>query len=201
MTVYDGDSRAKVKLWDEKANLPGIENLKPGDLVKIIKAYVKSDMKGNPIINVGSGSTIEPNNTQSTIPNLDEITDDVSNIKENQQNLVVSGILDGNIRQSEFTNFKGQPSKALQFRLKGKDGALVRAVLWNKDESTIPKMVSAGAKTRLIGVNTKIGQQGLEIHGDEGTVIEIEGTKEISLWLQGYCQLQKVIREVCYLLG
>ena len=46
MTVYDGDSRAQVKLWDEKANLPGIENLKPGDLVKIIKAYVKSDMKG-----------------------------------------------------------------------------------------------------------------------------------------------------------
>ena len=46
MTVYDGDSRAKVKLWDEKANLPGIENLKPGDLVKIIKAYVKADMKG-----------------------------------------------------------------------------------------------------------------------------------------------------------
>jgi hypothetical protein len=179
MTVFDGDSRAKVKLWDEKANLPGIESLKPGDLVKIIKAYVKSDMKGNPIINVGSGSTIEPNNIKSDIPSLDAITDDVTNIKENQQNLVVTGILDGNIRFTEFTNFKGQPGKALQLRLKGKDGTLVRAVLWNKDESTIPKMVSAGAKTRLIGVNTKMGQQGLEIHGDEGTVIEIEGGREI----------------------
>ena len=38
MTVYDTDSRVSVKLWDEKANLPGIENLKPGDLVKSIKA-------------------------------------------------------------------------------------------------------------------------------------------------------------------
>ena len=45
MTVYDTDSRVSVKLWDEKANLPGIENLKPGDLVKIIKAYVKSDLQ------------------------------------------------------------------------------------------------------------------------------------------------------------
>ena len=43
MTVYDSGSTASVKLWDEKANLPGIENLKPGDLIKIIKAYVKSD--------------------------------------------------------------------------------------------------------------------------------------------------------------
>src|SRR5437016_2849293 len=98
MTVYDSDSRAKVKLWDEKANLPGIENLKPGDLVKIIK---------------------------------------------------------------------------------GKDGTYARVVLWNADEKFLPKMITSDAKTRLIGVRTKMGQQGLELHGDEGTVIEIEGTKEI----------------------
>ena len=59
MTVYDTNSTASVKLWDEKANLPGIENLKPGDLIKIIKAYVKSDLDGSPTINIGSGSNIE----------------------------------------------------------------------------------------------------------------------------------------------
>ena len=179
MTVYDGDSRAQVKLWDEKANLPGIENVKPGDLVKIIKAYVKSDMKGNPIINVGSGSTIESNSTQSSIPSIDDITDDVGNVKENQQNLVVTGILDGNVRTTEFTNFKGEPGKSLQLRLKGKDGTIMRVVLWNKDESTIPKMITSGAKTRLIGVKTKTGQMGLELHGDEGTVVEMEGGSDI----------------------
>ncbi|WP_101477940.1 single-stranded DNA-binding protein [Candidatus Nitrosotalea bavarica] len=179
MTVYDGDSRAQVKLWDEKANLPGIENLKPGDLVKIIKAYVKSDMKGNPIINVGSGSNIEPNGTVSNIPSLDAITDDVGSVKENQQNLVVTGILDGNIRATEFTNFKGEPGKSVQLRLKGKDGTVVRVVLWNVDQKTIPKVITSGAKTRLIGVKTKVGQMGLELHGDEGTVIEIEGATEI----------------------
>ena len=179
MTVYDSDSRAKVKLWDEKASLPGIENLKPGDLVKIIKAYVKSDMTGTPIINVGSGSNLETSEMESKIPLLDSITEDVSMIKENQQNLVVSGILDGNIRLSEFTNFKGQPGKALHLRLKGIDGIVTRVVLWNAEEKLIPKMIIPGAKTRLIGVRTKKGQQGLELHGDEGTVIEIEGADEV----------------------
>ena len=136
-------------------------------------------MKGNPIINVGSGSNIEPNGTVSNIPSLDAITDDVSNVKENQQNLVVTGILDGNIRATEFTNFKGEPGKSVQFRLKGKDGTVVRVVLWNVDEKTIPKMITSGAKTRLIGVKTKVGQMGLELHGDEGTVLEIEGATEI----------------------
>src|SRR2546428_2599805 len=179
MTVYDADSRAKVKLWDEKANLPGIETLKPGDLVKIIKAYVKSDMTGTPIINVGSNSNIETGDVQNDIPSLDSITDDVSALKENQQNLVVSGILDGNVRVSEFTNFKGQPGKALHLRIKGKDGTYARVVLWNTDEKSLPKMITLGAQTRLIGVRTKMGQQGLELHGDEGTAIEIEGDTEI----------------------
>jgi len=179
MTVYDSDSRAKVKLWDEKANLPGIENLKPGDLIKIIKAYVKSDMTGTPIINVGSGSTLETSEVQSNIPTLDSITEDISMIKENQQNLVVAGTLDGNVRISEFTNFKGQRGKALHLQLKGKDGVNKRVVLWNADESILPKMITSGAKTRLIGVRTKKGQQGIELHGDEGTVIEIEGTEVI----------------------
>ena len=179
MTVYDSDSRAKVKLWDEKATLPGIENLKPGDLVKIIKAYIKSDMTGTPIINVGSGSSLETSGIESKIPLLDSITEDVSIVKEDQQNLVVSGILDGNIRMTEFTNFKGLPGKALHLRLRGKDGTTTRVVLWNTDEKLIPKMITPGAKTRLIGVKTKRGQQGLELHGDEGTVIEIEGVNEV----------------------
>ena len=58
MTVYDDNSTASVKLWDEKAKLSNIENLKPGDLVKIIKAYVKTDLNGSPTLNVGSGSSI-----------------------------------------------------------------------------------------------------------------------------------------------
>ena len=73
MTVYDANSTASVKLWDEKANLPGIENLKPGDLIKIIKAYVKSDLNGTPTINIGSGSNIETIENNSKIPSIEKI--------------------------------------------------------------------------------------------------------------------------------
>ena len=78
----------------------------------------------------------------------------------------------------EFTNSRGQPGKALRMRLKGKDGNAMRVVLWGKDESDIPNMISQGAKVRLLGVNIKNGNQGLEIHGNDSTIIEIEGDKE-----------------------
>ena len=178
MTVYDNDSAVSVKLWDEKANLPGIEELKPGDLIKIIKAYVKSDLNGSPTINVGSGSNIESTNKESEIRPINDLTIDVSEVKENQSNLVVSGKIDGNITTLEFTNRRGEPGKGLRMRLKGNDGTAKGVVIWGKDESFLPKVISQNAKVRLLGVRTKIGNQGLEIHGNEATLVEIEGGKE-----------------------
>jgi len=178
MTVYDTNSTASVKLWDDKANLPGIENIKPGDLIKIIKAYVKSDLSGSPTINIGSGSNIEITDNKSEIPSIDKITKDISDVKEGQKDLVVTGIIDGVVNSMEFTNSRGQPGKALRMRLKGKEGTNMRVVLWGKDEADIPKMISQSAKVRLFGVNIKNGNQGLEIHGNDSTVIEIEGSKD-----------------------
>ncbi len=179
MTVYDENSTASVKLWDEKANLPGIENLKPGDLIKIIKAYVKSDLDGSPTINIGSGSNIEAANTESEIPTIDTITKDISELQEGQKDLVISGTIDGLISGMEFTNSRGNPGKALRMRLKGKDGNTMRVVLWGKDESYIPNLISQSAKVRLLGVKVRTGNQGLEIHGNDATIIEIEGGKEV----------------------
>ncbi len=178
MTVYDTNSTASVKLWDEKANLPGIENLKPGDLIKIIKAYVKSDLDGSPTINIGSGSNIETTDTKSEIPTIDTITKDVSELQEGQKDLVITGMIDGVISGMEFTNSRGQPGKALRMRVKGKEGSGMRVVIWGKDESSIPNMISQSAKVRLLGVKVKSGNQGLEIHGNDATIIEIEGGKE-----------------------
>ncbi|MEX2192408.1 MAG: single-stranded DNA-binding protein [Nitrosarchaeum sp.] len=178
MTVYDTNSTASVKLWDDKANLPGIENIKPGDLIKIIKAYVKSDLNGSPTINIGSGSNIEITDNKSEIPTIDKITKDISELQEGQKDLVITGMIDGVVSSMEFTNSRGQPGKALRMRLKGKDGNAMRVVLWGKDESSIPNMISQGAKVRLLGINIKNGNQGLEIHGNDSTIIEIEGGKE-----------------------
>ncbi len=178
MTVYDANSTASVKLWDDKANLPGIENIKPGDLIKIIKAYVKSDLNGSPTINIGSGSNIEITDNKSEIPTIDKITKDISELQEGQKDLVITGMIDGVVSSMEFTNSRGQPGKALRMRLKGKEGSAMRVVLWGKDESDIPNMISQGAKVRLLGINIKNGNQGLEIHGNDSTIIEIEGGKE-----------------------
>ena len=179
ITVYDNNSTASVKLWDEKANLPGLEELKPGDLIKIIKAYVKSDLTGAPTINIGSGASIETSESESDIVSIDSKITDVSKISDDQRDLIVAGTLGSAMSLLEFTNSKGQPSKALKFRLRGENKNLVNVVLWGKDESILPKVITQDAKVKLFGVRTKTGMQGLEIHGNDATIINVEGDTEI----------------------
>ena len=179
ITVYDNNSTASVKLWDEKANLPGLDELKPGDLIKIIKAYVKSDLTGAPTINIGSGASIETSESESDIVSIDSKITDVSEVKEDQRDLIVAGTLGSVMSLLEFTNSKGQPSKALKFRLRGENKNLINVVLWGKDESILPKVISQDAKIRLFGVRTKNGMQGLEIHGNDATLVDVEGDTEI----------------------
>ena len=179
ITVYDNNSTASVKLWDEKANLPGLGELKPGDLIKIIKAYVKSDLTGAPTINIGSGASIETSESESDIVSIDSKISDVSEIKDDQRDLIVSGTLGSAMSLLEFTNSKGQPSKALKFRLRGQNKNLINVVLWGKDESILPKVITQDAKVKLFGVRTKTGMQGLEIHGNDATIIDVEGDAEI----------------------
>ncbi len=76
-------------------------------------------------------------------------------------------MIDGIISGMQFTNSRGQPGKALRMRLKGKDNTAMRVVLWGKDESLIPNMISQSANVKLLGVRVKSGNQGLEIHGND----------------------------------
>lgn len=179
MTVYDGDATVSVKLWDEKANLETVKSLKPGDLIKILKAYVKSDLNGAPSVNVGSGSTIESSTADSSIPSIDAITMDVSLVKPEMKDLAVSGIIDGTIGTINFTNKQGNPGMGLKLQLKGADGNVTKVVVWGQDESGLPKVIAPGAKVKLLGVKPKAGQFGLEIHGNDATIVQVEGKSEI----------------------
>ena len=179
MIVYDADAAATVKMWDEKANLPGVGDLKPGDMVRFTGASVKADIDGSPTISIGSGSDIEmPSGEDGDIPQIGEVTVDVGAVRGEKRNIAVSGLVDGDIGTMQFTSSSGRPGKALRMRLRGKDGGgAVRVVVWGKDEADLPAMIGTGSTARLFGVRSKQTSQGLEVHGNESTVIDVEGSK------------------------
>ena len=183
LVIYDKDARVKVKLWDKHVVIPDEMSLKVGDVIKIVKGYVRAGLDGKPIINLGSYSAIEAVNDDSAIPTIDSLTISVDGINGTLDSAIISGTVNSNPRINDFVNTRGETSQSLQLQISNEENTRsLRAVIWNINESKMPKVFRTGAKVRLIGVKVKQGnpQYGgdFEIHGDEGTILEFSGTQE-----------------------
>ena len=198
LTIYDKESSIKVRLWDQHVSFPEDYNLKPGDLIKISHGYTKSGLDNKAIINLGSKGMLEKitsgsNNNDgggggddnSDIPSLDAISKTVDEIKEPVDNIIITGILSSNPRVSRYVNFRNEQGKSLHIPLSNEDGTkTIRSIIWNINEDKIPGIFTQGSKVKLIGVRVKQGNpqysnEEFEIHGDEGTVIQVQQIKHV----------------------
>jgi ssDNA-binding replication factor A large subunit len=184
ITIYDNDSAVKIKLWDLITDFPEERGLKPGDLVKITRGYVKASLSGRPLVNLGSSSSIDIiDGSNSDIQDINSVTISVDEIEQPRENAVIAGRISSNPRISEFTNGRGERSKLLQLQISNQDQSrTIRVVIWNIDELRLPKVIEIGAQLKLVGVrvkqgNPQYGNSDFEIHGDEGTAMEFSGNQ------------------------
>jgi len=180
ISVYDAGGSIKVRLWDNLTHVIEENGLKPGDLIQIKNCYVKSALNGKPIINIGEGGDIIAySGNDTTIPDLDGITSNVDSVRSEKENAVISGIVSSIPRIIEFSDSRGERKKSLQTMLSNETGdRKLRVALWNVDEDNLPKFFQVNMPIRIIGArikegNPQYGNGDFEIHGDEGTVIEL----------------------------
>lgn len=185
VVIYDRDAKVKVKLWDRQVAAPDEMGLQAGDLIRVVKGYVRAGLDGKPILNLGSYSALEVvRDDPKEIPGLDSMAMTVDDVKEPQDSAIVTGVVNANPRISEFVNQRGEASKSLQLQVSNESGTrTLRAIIWNVDESRVPKVFRTGSKAKLIGVrvkqgNPQFGNGDLELHGDEGTVLEFSGSQQ-----------------------
>lgn len=188
ITIYDETSSVKIKLWDDQISIPDTLELETGDIINIKNASVRLGLDNKPIINLGTSGSIEKDNThEEDIPTIDAITKTVDDISKPEENIIVAGKINLNPRVVEFRNQRGETGNSLQLNISNFDKTKsFRVLLWNVDTEKIPKFFPLESKIKLIGVkvkeaNTMYSQENLEIHGDDGTVIEIENESEPEL--------------------
>ena len=179
MTVYDAGATCAAKLWDTMVTEEKIDSLEPGDPVRLTGAYIKSDMSGALNINLGTDAAIDLLDDLPGVPGIEGITKDVGTLTEADRDVAVSGTLDGMLNTMNFTNSRGEPGKALKMRLRGLNGESYRTVIWGQDDAAVPKMIPPGSKVSLLGVRAKRTGQGLEVHGNETTMIRTAGSDTI----------------------
>src|SRR5215203_2196503 len=194
LTLFDKGSSIKLRLWDQHVSFPEDNDVKPGDLIKISHGYTKSGFDNKPFINLGSKGIIEKSSSSNIdndgndnleIPSIDSITKTIDDIKEPVDNIIVTGVISSNPRVSRYVNFRSEPGKSLHISLSNEEETkTLRAIIWNINEDRIPEIFTHGSKIKLIGVKVKQGNpqysnEEFEIHGDEGTIIQVQQIKHV----------------------
>ncbi len=176
LVLYDNDAKVRLTLWDNLALLPDNLGLHIGDTIRINKVYARSSPDGKVDLNTSIKSMIEV--IKDNIPHIrpiDKLALDLSEIEEGD-NLVIDGIVSQAPRISNFTNKRGEYSKVLRMQISNHKN--MQVVIWNVEDNNIPRIMKRGDRIRLIGFRTKRDQSGeLELHGDEGSVIELKDDK------------------------
>jgi len=185
ITVYDVGGSIKARLWDNLTHVIEENSFKPGDLIQIKNCYVKSALNGKPIINIGEGGNIHPyEGNDTSIPDLDGITSNIDSVRAEKENAVISGLISSIPRIIEFSDSRGERKKSLQTMLSNESGdRKLRVALWNVDEDSLPRFFQVNFPIRIIGArikdgNLQYGNGDFEIHGDEGTIIELKEKPE-----------------------
>lgn len=181
ISVYDAGGSIKARLWDNLTHVIEENTFKPGDLIQIKNCYVKSALNGKPIINIGEGGNIYPyEGNDASIPDLDGITSNIDSVRAEKENAVISGLISSIPRIIEFSDSRGERKKSLQTMLSNESGdRKLRVALWNVDEDSLPRFFQVNFPIRIIGArikdgNLQYGNGDFEIHGDEGTIIELK---------------------------
>ena len=183
MTIIDESGSIRIKIWENL--IPEIDKLelKPGSLIKITNGYVKAGLNGKLLLNLGENSMIELTEDTTRIPNISSMELDVNDIVNEKDGIVISGYVKDNPRIIEFSDFKGDVKKSLQMTISNEEGVRkLRVVIWNINESDIPKIIRRNSKVRIVGArikngNIQYGNGDFEIHGDEGSLIEVIGSE------------------------
>ena len=189
LVIFDDAATAKLSIWEEKTALVDELGIGPGSVIRVIRAYSKAGLDGDPVLNLGSRGEIEKVDDRvivSKLPTVEAITIDVGDVTKAGSNLSVQGVLRQEPRHSEFVRRDGKPGTVLQLYLRDRQRPVdIRVAIWNNNSPEL-RALRTKQLVRLVNLRSKLLPEGgnlpidFELHGDEGTFVETLGIEETS---------------------
>ncbi len=191
LIIYDNSTSTSLSLWDQAVISFLGTDIRPGDMVKISKAYTRPALDGSPALNLGEKSLIEKLTNEKNLggtKSLSERTHQISKIPENEKSLIVQGRVDGEVKRTTFTRSDGSSSDLASFTISDLKIPEVkrRVVIWGNPNPVFTLLKDSETVT-LLNVRTKLSNfqnsMSIEIHGDETTCV-LEHWEETKSWMK-----------------
>jgi replication factor A1 len=176
IALADETGDLKLVLWDDKTNIVETGEIKQGQILKVLHAYVRESFNGKLELHLGRKGELETSPKgidESRYPYTSEPMDKIGALKPEQRKTNVIGWVTQAFPASEFTRKDGTNGKVRRLRLKDETGETT-IVLWNEKVDELGT-VNGGDKLSIIGarIKTQFGGR-IEIHVENTTQIKKE---------------------------
>ncbi|MGQ9507403.1 MAG: OB-fold nucleic acid binding domain-containing protein [Candidatus Bathycorpusculaceae bacterium] len=178
LLVVDRSGMLRVVLWNDKASLVDSGIVKVGQIIRFSHGYTRENRYGKVELHVGDKGDIQINPPHVDVKDYPDIGRFAIKVKEVTKAYVNKNLhLIGTVKEV-FTvaTFKKKDStigKVMRFILLDDTGELP-IVVWNEKVDELEKKLRKGVKLQIINAKAKkAANEGLEIHADNGTYIEV----------------------------
>ena len=183
LLIADKTGVLRVVLWDSRADLIESYQLKTGQIIRFSHGYTREDRSGKVEVHIGNKGEVEitPSSLDTNdYPTIAKFTTKIRDLTESQKNKRINII--GTVKELSLTSsFERQDStsgKVMRIKLTDETGE-ISAVVWNEKVDEIEHKLREGAELQIVNAKVKKSlNQGLEIHVDAGTFVEMLPPKE-----------------------
>lgn len=181
--ITDKSGVLRVVLWNDNAGLVESGCLRTGQIIRFVHGYTREDRTGQVELHMGEKSTVEiaPGEVDPhDYPTIKQFTTKIVDITEVYKNKRVNimGMVENSFPASSFERRDLTSGRVMRFTLTDETGE-ISVVVWNEKVDEIEQTLREGSELQIVNAKVKkaIGE-GLEVHVDSGTYLEIFPFKE-----------------------
>jgi replication factor A1 len=178
LLVADKSGILRVVLWNDKTSLIDSGVLKVGQIIRFSHGYTRENRSGQVELHIGDKSDIQINPQDVNVKDYPDINMFAIKIKEitkayANKNLHLIGAAKEVFPIATFKRKDSSSGKVQRFTLSDETGELP-VVVWNEKVDELEEKLRKGVKLQIVNAKAKkAANEGLEIHIDAGTHVEV----------------------------
>lgn len=183
LLITDKNSMLRIVLWNDKTGLIESGKVKVGQITRFSHGYTKEDYNGKVELHLGDRSEIEvkPKDVEAKdYPTISKFTTKIGETTQTHKNINITGTVKELFPISNFERRDSSSGKVMRFIIADETGE-IPVVVWNKKVDELEEKLKKNVKLQLINAKVKKTiSEGLEIHVNSGTYVEVKPTEEFS---------------------
>jgi len=175
LSIADKTGRVRLVLWDEHSRVVDRGQLHKGDIVRVVKGYVRRGIFGDLELHVGRFGRIivnPPDVNPDEFPEVEEEPIPLGELEAGVPDVVVEGEVVEVSPVASFERSDGSTGRMSTVRI-ADDEVVVRVVFWDEQASKGAQL-KVGDRVRIVSGYTREGISGdVEVHVGKATRVEV----------------------------